>query len=319
VVVSAAYAAALFLSLRPRAVKAVPFVLFALYVADTWRINDKFMFLVPAPDRGSTESAVVRFLKVASKDSRVLPLDGSDPMQYASKGIPVMFTSNAVQQMRWQDFLGAFALMSAMPDILNVKYLIMPKAEYEQQKGGMGQKYAPVFEDTQGGTLVLENRSVLPKAWLVPAVALVGDARQRLAILQDPGFDPRTAALVESPPSQAMGERPFAVPQRVSVERYEPERVTVAAEAQANTLLVLGDKYYRGWKATVDGAPAAIVPVNHVLRGVYLTPGTHRVEFIFDPLPFKIGKWLTLGSFALFGVFLVREWRCRRGTACDAG
>jgi uncharacterized membrane protein YfhO len=74
----------------------------------------------------------------------------------------------------------------------------------------------------------------------------------------------------------------------------------------------LGEKYYKGWKATVDGKNTEIVPVNHILRGVYLTTGTHKVEFIFDPLPFKIGKYLTLASFALFAGMLVREWRGRR-------
>jgi hypothetical protein len=59
----------------------------------------------------------------------------------------------------------------------------------------------------------------------------------------------------------------------------------------------------------VDGRATEIVPVNHILRGVYLTPGKHTVEFRFDPLPFKVGKYLTLASFALFGLMLIREWR----------
>jgi hypothetical protein len=32
---------------------------------------------------------------------------------------------------------------------------------------------------------------------------------------------------------------------------------------------------------------------------------------LFDPLPFKIGKYLTLASFAVFAVMLAREWRSR--------
>ncbi|MEI7818035.1 MAG: hypothetical protein WCI45_12685, partial [Desulfuromonadales bacterium] len=67
---------------------------------------------------------------------------------------------------------------------------------------------------------------------------------------------------------------------------------------------------------------AEIHPVDHVLRGVYLTPGAHKVEFVFDPLPFKVGKYLTLISFALFAAMLFREWLVKmkkgkesRGTA----
>jgi len=62
----------------------------------------------------------------------------------------------------------------------------------------------------------------------------------------------------------------------------------------------------------VDGKKTEIVPVNHILRGVYLPPGNHRVEFIFDPLPFKIGKYLTLTSLAFIAVLMVREWLLRR-------
>jgi uncharacterized membrane protein YfhO len=97
------------------------------------------------------------------------------------------------------------------------------------------------------------------------------------------------------------------------VATYENVTVTVQARALTNALLVLGDKYFTGWRATVDGKQATIVPVNLVLRGVYVTPGDHTVEFVFDPLPFKIGKWLTLSSFLIFMLCLGWEAvRCRR-------
>ena len=36
------------------------------------------------------------------------------------------------------------------------------------------------------------------------------------------------------------------------------------------------------------------------------------MEFVFDPMPFKIGKYLTLASFAIFAAALVREFLMRR-------
>jgi uncharacterized membrane protein YfhO len=96
------------------------------------------------------------------------------------------------------------------------------------------------------------------------------------------------------------------------VDRYESEHIRVTANAPRDSLLVLGEKYFRGWNATVDGRPVEIYPVNQILRGVYLASGNHKVEFVFDPLPFKIGKWLTLASFAFYALFLGREWWVRR-------
>ncbi|MDD2308639.1 MAG: YfhO family protein [Desulfuromonadaceae bacterium] len=294
----------------------LPIMLVMIYLADVWRVNDKFIFTVALPEKSlAGVTPAMEFIKCDSMQYRTLPLDGSDPMLYASSGIPVMFTPNPVQQQRWQLFLDNFVLNSVMPDLLNVKYYLYTEGQYAQEKGQLGEKFRPVFRSPDGCQLVLENRTVLPKAWLVPAVQVISDPAARLAVLQNPAFNPRTVALVESAPPLVMAtpSRDVASPQQeVAVPIYENERIVVTAAASANALLVLGEKYYKGWKATIDGNPVDIVPVNHVLRGVYLPPGAHRVEFRFDPLPFKIGKYLTLASFALFAGMLMREWLLRR-------
>jgi hypothetical protein len=315
---AALYGGAVFIFSRKwLSARVIPFILLALYLADVGRVNAKFMFLVNEPQtvKGGKSQVMEYLLAHGSEQYRVLPMDGSDPMRYATSGIPVMFTSNAVQQQRWQDFLNAFSLASSIPDMINVKYLVLTKDQYAQAKGKLGERYQPVFQAPDGSEIVFENRTVLPKGWLVPAAANISDTQQALAILQNPGFDPRRTAIVESPPPIPMATPDGASPlplHDVSVASYEGERIAVNARTARNALLVLGEKYYRGWKATVDGRPVEIYPVDHILRGVYLTPGSHRVEFIFDPLPFRIGKWLTLASFAFYALFLGREWWVRR-------
>jgi hypothetical protein len=226
-----------------------------------------------------------------------------------------MFVSLPVQQVRWQQFLDSFVLSSTMPDMMNVKYLVYSADQYAQERVQLGDRYQPVFRSSDGDQVVLENRAVLPKGWLVPSAAVIANPEQRMGILQNPAFNPKAVALVETPPPIPMEapDRSQPFPQQsVNVTTYEGEHIAVSAHVPQNALLVLGEKYYKGWKATVDGKPIEIHPVNTILRGVYLTPGDHKVEFRFDPLPFKIGKYLTLASFALFAGMLVREWRIRR-------
>jgi hypothetical protein len=202
-----------------------------------------------------------------------------------------------------------------MPDIMNVKYLVETKADYERDQAVLSGKYQPVFSAPGNGPVILENRSVLPKAWLVPVAVRVNSAQEALGALQDPAFNPRLMALVESEPPIPMlglsGQVP-GNPGEAKVTRYQAERIEIDAVVAMNSMLVLGEKYYKGWRATVDGKQTDIYPVNHVLRGIYLTPGKHRIEFVFDPMPFKIGKYLTLASFALFAAMLVREFLLRR-------
>lgn len=293
------------------AAKALLCVLLALFLLDVGRVNSKFLFLVDEPQQSKgIKTPEIDFLSAMPKEYRLLNMDGGDPMQYASAGIPVMFTSNPVQQRRWQEFLDNFSLVSSMPDLLNVKYLMVARGHYEQDKARLSAKYAPAFSSPGGGALILENKSVLPKAWLAPVALYSDSAEERLKAMQDPRFDPRYLALVESAPPIPLAA-PDAIPAasagEVRVTRYAGERIDLEASVATNSILVLGEKYYRGWQALVDGEKAEIHPVNHVLRGVYLTPGKHKVEFFFDPMPFKVGKYLTLSSFALFALLLSFE------------
>ena len=239
---------------------------------------------------------------------RTLPLGERDPMAYAAAGIPVLFTANAVQKVRWQEYLDRLSLQSRMPDIMNLRWLVYDLSQYEQQQDHFGERYRPVFSD--GKEVVLENQQVLPKAWLVTRVEQEADPAKRLQRMLAPAFDPNRLAVVESDPPFALAGTDQAG--KVQVNAYKPAEMSLAAETTANALLVVGEKYYKGWQAAVNGKPADIVPVNHILRGVYLPPGNHTVAFRFDPLPFRIGTWLTLGSFAVFALVAAREWLFRR-------
>lgn len=292
-------------------------VLILLALSDLWRVNNHFLVVAPPPAAkgDAVKNDVVAFLKPRIDHYRMQPLNGENAHYYADNGFANVSAYVTISERRYKQFLDTMSLMSPMPDIMNLKYLVMPAKEFEAQKVLLLAKYLPVFSSSNG-SVVLENKTVLPKAWLVPSVVVITDLQQRLGILastQD--FKPDQVAMVESPPPLQLEPYPspaYSPAGRADVTAYEPNRIVVEAQALKNSLLVIGEKYYRWWYASVDGKKAEIVPVDHILRGVYLPPGNHRVEFIFDPLPFKIGKYLTLASFALFAGMLIREWLVRR-------
>ncbi len=319
---ASAYALVLLAMVRRRGLVVIgSLFLLALVVADLWRVDRQFLVLTKAPERQGVvaQTPAMEWIRTQERavaaagvpQDRVLLLGGGDPMQYASAGIPVLFTANAVQKRRWQEYLDALTLQSALPSLMNVRWLVADQHLYARAGAAFGAAYRPVF--TGGGEVVLENRQALPKAWLVDRVTVVPNPAQCLRLLQDPAFRPRERALVETPPpfplqgGVASGE--------VQLQRFEAERIDLTTRTSVNSLLLLGEKYQQGWRATVDGRPVAIIPADHILRGLYLTPGLHRVEFRFDPAPFKIGRGLTLCSFALFALFAFREWFLRKRNA----
>ena len=291
--------------------KMVPLVLIAIYLMDTGRVNSKFQFLVNSPNKfPQSASSIIQFLSKESKEYRVLPMDGSDSMMYISNNIPVVYRFNPVQKQRWQNYLDSFNLMSAMPDLMNIKYLIYETEKYELIRDQLDSKYIQVFQTPDRSRVILENTSVLPKAWLIPCATVNTDRLQTFSSINNLSFNPRKMAIVESlPPFSLGGVNNFTSlpPQNVSVSEYGSERIIVNAVSSQNSLLVLGEKYYEGWRAFVDGNPSEIYPVDHVLRGVYLQPGIHKIEFVFDPKPYKIGKWMTFVSLTFFACMFVRE------------
>ncbi|MDD2581165.1 MAG: hypothetical protein PHR66_04120 [Desulfuromonadaceae bacterium] len=292
-------------------------LLVLLALCDLWRVNSRFLVVAPPPAarQDAIKNDIVTFLKPRIGNYRMQPMNDENAHFYADNGFANVSAYVTISERRYKQFLDAMSIMSPMTDIMNLKYLVMKTGDFESQKTAFTAKYTPVFFSTTG-SVVLENREVMPKAWLVPSVVVITDPGQRLGIMANaPEFKPAQIAIVESPPPLQL--EPYKVETHslagsAEVRVYEPNRIVVEAQALKNSLLVIGEKYYRWWYASVDGKKAEIIPVDHILRGVYLSPGNHRVEFIFDPLPFKVGKWLTLASLVFFAGMLIREWLLRR-------
>jgi uncharacterized membrane protein YfhO len=58
--------------------------------------------------------------------------------------------------------------------------------------------------------------------------------------------------------------------------------VTAEIDAPADGVVVINEAYHPGWRATVDGAAAEIVPANGAFRGVRVGPGSHVIAMRYD-------------------------------------
>jgi uncharacterized membrane protein YfhO len=67
-------------------------------------------------------------------------------------------------------------------------------------------------------------------------------------------------------------------------------------------VLLLNDRFDPHWSVLVDGKPAELLRCNFIMRGVYLTPGEHTVEFRFT-LP-KGPLYVSLTAIGV-GIFLL--------------
>ena len=143
---------------------------------------------------------------------------------------------------------------------------------------------------------VLENRDVLPRAWLVsemielpPAAILAAIGTHRLP--DGRRFDPRTTALIEDSPGRMFAASDATA--HAEIVEYEPNAIELVTRSAVPAFLVLSETFYPGWQATVDGSPAPVVRTDYVLRGVELPAGTHHVRLVFRPRSVALGAALS--------------------------
>jgi hypothetical protein len=140
---------------------------------------------------------------------------------------------------------------------------------------------------------------------MVGRVVQAKDDAEALRDLAAPDFDPEAAAVVAAreidPELAALANGAPRAMGGCDVVDYRDTRIALRCRADAPALLVVADTAMRGWRAWVDGAPAAIVRANVAMRGVALAPAPapHDVELRFEPPGFVeallIGAlgWLT--------------------------
>lgn len=141
-----------------------------------------------------------------------------------------------------------------------------------------------------------------PYAWVVP-LRVKAEDEQTLATVLDPRFDLQRAAIfplessVEAPRADQATELPGPLQGiRTRVTRYAPGDVEIAIEGEvpAGATLLVSENYYPGWRAEVDGQPAAMDRADYVISGVVLPAGARTVHLRFDNDTVHTGQTVTL-------------------------
>jgi uncharacterized membrane protein YfhO len=243
--------------------------------------------------------------------SGIEQLDGVDPSQlrwvkqYMSLaggylvdgyGVTIPYFPHDVQvRSAWRDAVPDASLLG----LLNGRFVV---AEYPIEAHGL----MPV--DRTDESYVYENKHVLPRAFSVAYVEQVADwpeAQRRLAN----GFNPAQGALVEG--GGALTGAPGW--QAAQVVHMTPNRVIVESLVAEPALLVLSEVWYPGWQVTVDGIQQPIYRVDGIVRGVYLDPGQHVVDWRYRPRSLLWGTCITLGTLlGLFAMGVTRRFRRKR-------
>ena len=137
---------------------------------------------------------------------------------------------------------------------------------------------------TNGPFAVFEFDGALPRASLYDDWRWDDSEEVTLNTLANPDFDVASTVLVEAPQTAS---RP--APSRLATEKkinrfsYSPRKIDIETSADAQTLLLLNDRYHPDWHVYVDDKPSDLLRCNYLMRGALVPAGQHRVSFRFEP------------------------------------
>lgn len=218
--------------------------------------------------------------RVQGQDDRVFP-----PNYGALLGLPTIGGDSPFQIKRIRDMLAADADWHVW-QILNVKFWI----SYNGPLAGL----TLVFQD--GPVKTYRMSDSLPRAWAVRAIEVAKTPGQARQMIIAPGYHPGNIVVLEKPPAIGPivpGPRPD-----VRITHLDPQRVEIAARADANAMLVLADTYYPGWQAYRDGQEVPIYRANYLAMAMTLPPGVHHYVIVYRPTSFYLGAAVTLLTIA---------------------
>jgi hypothetical protein len=216
--------------------------------------------------------------------------DGVDPSRYVQLlmlAATPNYTRTAYAYVQWmppilEKLPPDKVKLSPILDLLGVEHVIF--------RGLPPAGFSPAFAGDD--YWALQNPSRLPRAFVPRHVEVVTDEKARLDRLASPQFDPRTTAYLEVPvdlPGPARG-------QAIVVEET-PTRIDISVEMDTAGLVVLADRWDRGWSARLNEEAVPILVADHALRGVAVPPGRGRLTFTYEPVTRTLG-------FVLFGLTL---------------
>jgi hypothetical protein len=152
-------------------------------------------------------------------------------------------------------------------------------------------------------TTVYENKSALPRVWLVPKVITltpeeISNTIKTSSFPDHSIYNPREVALIEE--NIDFNEEEFDTKSEAEIIKETATNIEIKTNSNVPSFLVLSDTYYPGWQGKIDRKKTKVFVTNYLGRGIVLPKGEHIVKFQFKPFNFHLGLGISLASlFAL--------------------
>jgi hypothetical protein len=158
------------------------------------------------------------------------------------------------------------------------------------------------FALAMGRVVISEATNAMPRLQLVSRYRVMPQRDDIFTALTNAAFNPRAEVILETAPEP----EPHAAANAgtVSLLDSSTDYLTLEADVQSPSILLVTDTYAKGWRArplagTVQST-YHVLPADYCLRAIPLAAGHHHLRLEYRPVGYVIGKWVSIVSLMVF-------------------
>lgn len=162
----------------------------------------------------------------------------------------------------------------------------------------------------QGKDRIVFRRDAMPRLSLVNGSRLAPTKQASLRSVLNDGFDYSKTVVLEQPVGELTSTKPPASETLVTLLEERAGYLRLYASTEVPTHLVFSESYYPGWVAQEGDRTVPLVPADHAVMAVGLSPGVYELELRFTT-PWLLPAVL-VGMIGALGIALLLIWERRR-------
>ncbi len=174
--------------------------------------------------------------------------------------------------------------------------------------------FSVLTETGQPKIRICQNEGTLPRSFLVYNARAAKSPKEALDLICEDSFEPKKEVILEEVSDRLLSTSENDIPNQATAKMTGGgwgDLVQIETDSNKPSYLVLSDIYFPGWQAYVDGKETKIFRANFLFRAVALSDGKHKVEFRYEPLPFRIGVGIFLAGLVVWCGVAVKRVRNR--------
>ncbi len=196
---------------------------------------------------------------------------------------------------------------SKIYDLMGMNYLLTPRpySDPNLELVAQGDRY-----------LIYRNKTALPRFYFAKSIYeiehhLIPDQ------IKNPTWLPLDSTFIETsvPEEWRITRSRSSAAGIIRTENDVFNQLVVKTESTNAEFLATTEAYHPHWKAFIDGKAAPIVKTNFYFRGIFLSPGTHTVKFVYSPASFKWGRFISICTLLVLILSIVISVRAKRTSA----